>query len=116
MKYTSRKNKKNVKMYYSFINKLDELQQIIRFLTINFNDYDYTDSECLILESTINNFINLLFSINNFDKDNINNQIITILETTLGSNNKLYNLIKRNVYNFGKHLIPVFVDYFSIKQ
>jgi hypothetical protein len=102
-------------MNNNFINKLGDLQKIIRFLTILYDElsFNFTQNEKIIIKDLLCSFNELLFDIDILDINYIDNRIEFILITNISQTDNIYNIIKNDIYHFGKHLTSIFIDYFS---
>ena len=111
-----------------YIIKINELQQIIRFITAHKQKMDVCMNQKLKDEMQLfpieyldfYDFINqlnedlldLIFSIDIYDTDFINNRLDVILNNNCEKNTPNYHLMNELVKTTGYYLTPTFVKYF----
>jgi hypothetical protein len=111
-----------------YIIKINELQQIIRFITTHKQKMDECMNQKLKSETQLfpieyldfYDFINqlnedlldLIFSIDIYDTDFINNRLEVILNNNCEKNTPNYHLMNNLVKTTGYYLTPTFVKYF----
>ena len=115
-----------LKINYKYIIKINELQQIIRFVNFQKQKLDENLKNSNIFELCSIEYIefvdcfgelkedllDLIFSIDSYDTDFINNKLVFILENNFPKNNTNYILMKEIVKESGSYLAPKFVRYF----
>ena len=115
-----------LKINYKYIIKINELQQIIRFVNFqkqkldenlkNSNSFELYSIEYIEFVDCFGelkeDLLALIFSIDSYDTDFINNKLVFILENNFPKNNTNYILMKEIVKESGSYLAPKFVRYF----
>ena len=115
-----------LKINYKYIIKINELQQIIRFVNFQKQKLDENLKNSNIFELCSIEYIefvdcfgelkedllDLIFSIDSYDTDFINNKLVFILENNFPKHNTNYILMKEIVKESGSYLAPKFVRYF----
>jgi hypothetical protein len=122
----SDKSDNKSKTNYKYIIKINELQQIIRFVNFqkqkldenlkNSNSFELCSIEYIDFVDCFGelkeDLLDLIFSIDSYDTDFINNKLVFILENNFPKNNTNYILMKEIVKESGSYLAPKFVRYF----
>jgi hypothetical protein len=116
-----------LRINYKYIIKINELQQIIRFVNLkkekldenmkNSNSFELCSIEYIEFVDCFGelkeDLLDLIFSIDSYDTDFINNKLLFILENNFPKNNTNYILMKKIVKESGSYLAPKFVRYFT---
>ena len=118
-------NSSKLKTNYKCIIKINEIQQIIRFVNFQKQQLDeniknsnkvvlsieYIELVDCLLELN-EDLLDLIFSIDRYDTEFINNKLEFVLENNFPKNNTNYILMKEIVKESGGYLAPKFVRYF----